>query len=238
MTDDLAPSDDEFVIAFRRLLARARTWNSTRESRNDADAVNDEAAGIVGDLRDLVISTGLAEALHYRFRVEALSEDAKPDWPKEAVEARRLLLGAVRVLMEFGPALMPGPNSMALVADRYAQANSDPPLIGSRIPASNRRRSRPLLGDQLKAQIVRLSHYNAGLKGTDWKTEMTLIYSAGDGTLRQWNRLISDVERQTHHRVGALKRSGSPLTPDDDRIAAQAMRYTVAELRAWLKSLP
>ena len=126
MTNDLAPIDDEFVTAFRRLLARARTWCSTRESQNDADLVNDEAAGIVGDLRDLVISAGLAEPLHHRFRVEAMDEEANPVWPNEAVEARRTLLGAVRVLMEFGPALIPGPHSMALVADWYAMANGDP----------------------------------------------------------------------------------------------------------------
>ena len=232
MTDDLAPIDDELVTAFRRIVAGARTWKTL----NDVDVINAEAAAIVGDLRDLLISAGLADTLHHRFRVEALSEEANPDWPKEAVEARRMLLGAVRVLMEFGPALMPGASSMAFVADWYAQANSDPPLIGSRIPASNRRSSRPLLGDQLKAQTVRLSHYNAGLKGTN--SEMALIYGAGDGTLREWNRLISDVERQAYRRVGALKRSGSPLTPDDDRITAQATRYTTDELRAWFKELP
>jgi hypothetical protein len=238
MTDDLAPIDDKFVTAFRRLLGRFRAWNSNRDSRNDAQLVNDEAAGIVGDLRDLVISAGLAVAPHHRFGVEGLSEDAKPDWSKEAVEARRLLLAAARVLMEFGPAIMPGASSMALVADWYAMANGDPSLIGSRIPSSNRRSSRPLMGDMLKAQIVRLSYYNAGLKGTDWETEMGLIYSAGSGTLRQWKLLIGPDERKDCRRVGALKRAGSPLTPDDDRIAAQATRYPPDELRAWLKSLP
>jgi hypothetical protein len=240
MIDDLAPIDDELVTAFRRILARARFWNLTREVRNDAETINEEAAMNVGDLRDLVICSGLANQLHHRFRLEAASDDgAHPDWSDEAKEARRLLLGAVRIFGEFGPALMPGWCSMALVADCFAMANGDPPLTGARIPAPNRRSKRPLLGDQLKAQIARLSHYNAGLKGTSWEMEMALIYGAGDGTLREWNRLISDAERQTFRRVGALMRSvGSLIDADDRDVRDQAILYTIDELRAWLKELP
>jgi hypothetical protein len=240
MTGD-PPLDNEFVTAFGRILARARTWSLTRESRNDADAVNDEAAEIRGELRDLLISAGLAEPFHHGFRVEAADVEADPDWSQEAVEARRLLLGAIRVMMEFGPAIMPGSNSMTLVADWAAMANGDPSLIGSRIPAPNRRSKRPLLGDMLKAQIVRLSYYNAGLTATDWETEMRLIYStgsAGGGTHRQWKLLIGSDERRECKRVGGLKRAGLPLTQADARIAEQATRYTVAELRAMFKALP
>ena len=240
MTGDLPP-DDEFVTAFGRILARARTWSLTRESRNDANAVNDEAAEIRGELRDLFISAGLAEPFHHGFCVEAADVPANPDWPNEAVDACRLLLGAVRVLMEFGPAIMPGASSMTLVADWAAMAHGDPSLIGSRIPAPNRRSKRPQLGDMLKAQIVRLSYFNAGLNGTDWETEMRLIYSAGStggGTHRQWKLLIGSDERRECKRIGGLKRAGLPLTQPDTLIAAQATRYTAAELRAMFKALP
>jgi hypothetical protein len=235
--DDLAPIDDEVVTAFRRLLARVRS----SETLNDVDAINKTAAENVAELRDIIIRAGLADQIHHRFRLEAASDDgANPDWPDDAKEARRLLLGAVRVMGELGPALMPGWVPSALIADWYATAQGDPPLIGSRIPASNRRSKRPLLGDQLKAQVVRLSHYNAGLKGTDWETEMRLIYSAGSvggGTHRGWNRLISDDERQTYRQVGALKRAGFPLSQNPGYFAEQATLYTPDELREMLKSL-
>jgi hypothetical protein len=237
MTDELVPADDPCVLAFRRLLAR----NRASKTLNDVDAINAEAAAIVGDLRDLLISAGFADQIHHRFRLEAASDDgAHPDWPDDAKEARRLLLGAVRVMGELGPAFMPGWVPSALIADWYATAQGDPPLIGSRIPASNRRSKRPLLGDQLKAQVVRLSHYNAGLKSTDWETEMRLIYSAGsvgNGTFRGWNRLIRRDERQTYRQVGALKRAGFPLSQNAGYFAEQATHYTPDELRKMLKSL-
>ena len=232
--DDLAPIDDEVVTAFRRLLARVRS----SETLNDVDAINKTAAENVAELRDIIIRAGLADQIHHRFRLEAASDDgANPDWPDDAKEARRLLLGAVRVMGELGPALMPGWVPSALIADWYATAQGDPSLISSRIPASNRRSKHPLLGDQLKAQVVRFSHYNAGLKGTDWKTEMRLTYSASDGTLREWNRLISEDERQTYRQVGALKRAGFPLSQNAGYIAEQATLYTPDELREMLKQL-
>jgi hypothetical protein len=208
---------------------------------NDVDAINKTAAENVAELRDIIIRAGLADQIHHRFRLEAASDDVvHPDWPDDAKEGRRLLLGAVRVMGELGPALMPGWVPSALIADWYATAQGDPSLIGARIPASNRRGKLPLLGDQLKAQVVRLSHYNAGLKGTDWETEMRLIYSVGSvggGTHRGWNRLIGDDERRTYRQVGALKRAGSPLSQNAGYFAEQATLYTPDELREMLKQL-
>jgi hypothetical protein len=234
VTDGGRPTDEELVAAFQRLLAR----NGASETLNDPDAVNTEAAAIVGELRDLLISAGFADQIHHRFRLEAASDDGShPGWPDDAKEARRLFLGAVRVMGELGPALMPGWIPSALIADWYARAQGDPSLIDARIPASNRRGKFPLLGDQLKAQVSRLSHYNAGLKSTDWRTEMRLIYSAGDGTHGQWNRLISEDERRTYHQVGALKRSGFLLSQNAGYFAEQAALYTPDELREMLKQL-
>ena len=94
-----------------------------------------------------------------------------------------------------------------------------------------------MIGDMLKAQIVRLSYYNAGLKATDWEYEMGLIYSAGSGTFRQWKLLIGPTSVEIASALGCSSAQGSLYDGRrPDRCSGEP--YSAADLRSMLKSLP
>jgi hypothetical protein len=237
MTDDLVPVGDKRVTTFRRLLAQSDAWRASRDTRDDAQAISEDAAVIVGGLRDMIMGAGLADVVHDRFTTEALDTPVDQNWSLKAAEGRRMLMGLARVLLDIGQVLMPGNLATVFAGDCRYRAEGEPSLVGSDIPKSPRRAERPTMLDDVRRQIVRLSHFNTGLNATSWEAEMRLIYSRGDGTLKEWNRLLGDAERQECRRVGALMRAGHRLSDEDAMIAQQATRYSADVLRAMVKSL-
>jgi hypothetical protein len=237
MTDDLVPVDDERVTTFRRLLAQSDAWRASHDTRNDAQAISEDAAAIVGGLRDTLMGAGLADVIHNRFKTEALETSVDPEWSNEAAADRRSLMGVARVLYDLGGAMLPGPYAAIMAGDCALRAQGDPPIVGSHIPGHNRRVERPAALDHTKAQIARLAHYNAGWKRTNWAAEHALIYPGiGNDARREWNRALSAQERGDCWRVGKCVRAGAPLTSVDVAIRHQATQYDAEELRRRLKS--
>ena len=103
-------------------------------------------------------------------------------------------------------------------------------------PAHRETRLQPGSYGRRKVQSIRLAHYNAGLKGSDWRTEHAKIYPGlGDDTRKTWNALVSELERSECRRVGALVRRKAPLTPEDEAIQSRALRYEATALREWIR---
>jgi hypothetical protein len=238
MTDDLVPIDDERVTAFRRLLAQSDAWRASCEPRDGKQAISEDAAVIVGGLRDMIMEAGLADVIHARFKTEALDTSVDPKWSKDAAADRRSLMGVARVIYDLGGAMLPAPYAAIVAGDCALRAQGDPQIMGSHIPAPNRRVERPAALDQTKAQTARLAHYNAGLKKTNWAAEHALIYpDIGDDARREWHRALSAQERRDCRRVGERVRANAPLTPEDVAIKDQATQYDPEELCRRLKSL-
>jgi hypothetical protein len=238
MTDDLAPIDDERVTAFRRLLAQSDEWRASCETRNDEQAISEDAAVIVGGIRDMIMGARLDEVIHHRFKTEAKETFVDQEWSKDAAADRRSLMGVARVLHDLGGAMLPAPYAAIVAGDCMLRAQGDPSIMGSHIPAPNRRVQRPAALDHVKAQIARLAHYNAGWKHTNWAVEHALIYPGiGDDARREWHRALSAQERGDCRRVGERVRAGAPLTPDDVAIKDQATQYDAEELCRRLKLL-
>ena len=109
--------------------------------------------------------------------------------------------------------------STLIAGDLVMRAAGSPSLIDDKIPRTKKYGYNPALMDAAKLQSIRLAHYNAGLNGSNWRTEHAKIYPGlGDDTRNTWNALVSELERSECRRVGALVRCKTPLTPEDEAI--------------------
>jgi hypothetical protein len=233
--DDMVPADDPRVLEVRRLLAKHEAWRRRSEKRNDLAAVAEDAAPIVAGLCAFLIESGLSSSVHARVVAEGLEAD--PDWTAKARVGFRALAGGARVLVDLGPALMPPADAMRLAGDLFLMSSGDPPLLNEEIPHGGRA-SRAELLRLAKAQVSRLAYFEAGRKGTNWRTEHAAIYPGlGDEGRKDWNRELSRGERRACRRVGALMARGEPLTPSDELVRAQATRVTPERLRALIVAL-
>jgi hypothetical protein len=232
---DLVPVDDPRVTAFRRWLSDADRWGARRTERNDPKAVWDEAGALLGRLQDLTFATPLLGLTRYRMAMEWETTQVNPEWPEAAAEQRRTLMALKRAVADLGPAFL-GPGSTLVAGDLVMRAAGSPSLIDAEIPRTNKYGHNPALMDAAKPQSIRLAHYNAGLERSDWRTEHAKIYPGiSDSTRDDWNALVSNPERQDCRRVGALVRRKVPMTPEDEAIQAQALRYEAKALREWIR---
>ena len=233
MSDNLVPADDPRVTAYRKLLHDAHKWRSARSGSNDREAY-DEAGVLVGRLRDLMIEAPFLEVMRDRMLTDWDATPVNPEWPQDAADQRRTLMAMKRAVVDLGPAFL-GPASTLIAGDLVARAAGSPSLIDDKIPRTNKYGYNPALMDAAKPQSIRLAHYNAGLKGSDWRTEHAKIYpGVGDDTRKAWNMLVSALERSECRRVGDLVRRKTPLTPEDEAIQSLALRYEAKAIREWI----
>jgi hypothetical protein len=234
--DGLVPIDDPRVTAFRRWLHAAEHWRSIAAERNDQEAAYDEAGALIAQFRNLAMATPFADVAGHRMAIEWETTVVNPDWP-EANE-RRMLMALSRGVLDFWPAASRN-IAIWLAADLTMRAEGSPALMGSNIPTTSRHGYNPWVMDIAKAQTIRLAHYDAGLKGSTWRTEHGKICPGlGDDKRKEWNALVSDPERRDCRRVGELVRRKTPLTLDDAAIQLRATRYEAAILKEWTCGAP
>jgi hypothetical protein len=234
MSDDLVPVGDPRVTAYRKLLHDADEWRSARAGGNDQEAAYDAAGVLAGRLRDLIIETPFLDVVRDLMAMEWEITAVNPDWPQDAADQRRALMSLKRAIVDLGPAFL-GPGSTLIAGDLVMRAAGAPSLIDAKIPRTGKYGHNPALMDAAKTQSIRLAHYNAGLEGSDWRTEHAEIYpGVGDRTRSAWNALVSALERSECRRVGALVRRKAPLTPEDEAVRSQAVRHEATALREWI----
>jgi hypothetical protein len=236
--EDLVPVDDPRVTEYRRWLRAADQWRLTQAERNDKEAVYDEAGKLIARFRDTTTATPLRELANYRMATEWEKTVVNREWSESAANERRTLLAMARGLLDFGPVAF-GPFAISLAADLTMRANGSPPLMGSKIPLTNRYGWNPWVMDIAKAQTILLAHYNAGLERSTWLTEHGKIYPRlGEDMRKVWNALVDGPTRKACKRVGILVRRKTPLTPDDAVIQLRATLYEAAVLREWISGNP
>jgi hypothetical protein len=236
--DGLVPIGDHRVTAFRRWLGDADKWRSIQAERDDQEAAYDEAGALIGRFRDLAIATPFPVLAGHRMATEWDKAVVNPEWPESAANERRMALALSRGLLDFGPAASSS-IALLLAADLTMRAEGSPPLIGAKIPPTNRHGYNPWLMDIAKAQTIRLAHYNAGREGSNWRAEHQKIYpDLSDDTRKVWNALVDNPSRRDCRRVGKLVRRKGLLTLEDAVIQLEATRYEAAVLREWIRRDP
>jgi hypothetical protein len=112
MSDD---DDDRHVETFRRLLARARIFRDRLAGRNDLAGAAEGALVLIGELRDLLLASGLSDL--GMLVVEGEGLDRRSGWTEAAVDGAHALAAASRLIMAIGPAFMPADVSALIAAD-------------------------------------------------------------------------------------------------------------------------
>jgi hypothetical protein len=229
--DDLVPVDDPRVTAFRRWLDDADRWRTALTERNNPKAVWDEAGALIGRLQDLTFATPLPDLARYRMAMTSKATVVSHEWPSEAADQYRTLRALERGILDFGPAFL-GPGSTHLAGDLALRASGSPSPLDDKIPRSHKYSDgNPAMKAAIKPQTIRFAHFMAGRNASSWRNEHAKICpKLSVDQQNVWNRLLDKAERDDCRRVGNLIQRDAPLSPEDEAIAAAAMRHNAAEL--------